>query len=117
MKENGEHKVDVNVKKAEESSMVKLIKPLKLADGRVFEELDVDVDKLTMGDLHNLEMEYAAVFPTATPTNGIFMTDAKYHALLVARINGIIYDNMKNLGARDTFNLSNRIGRFLVLPA
>jgi hypothetical protein len=111
--ENGETKV----KKIAESTMVPLFRPLKLPDGRVFEELDVDVDKLNMGDLHNLEMEYAAVFPTATPTNGIFMTDAKYQALMIARINGVIYDSLKGLGAKDTWNLSNRIGRFLTVPA
>ena len=102
--------------KTPESTMVKLFKPLKLPDGRVFEELDIDVDKLNMGDLHNLEMEYAAVFPTATPTNGIFMTDAKYQALIIARINGVIYDQLKGLGVKDSWNLTNRIGRFLAVP-
>jgi hypothetical protein len=97
----------------EKDTKVKLKIPLKLPDGRIFEELDIDIDKLTMGDLHNLEMEYAAVFPGATPTNGIYMTDSKYQALVLARINGLVYDNLKSLNARDTFKASNRLGRFL----
>src|ERR1700757_641658 len=96
---------------------VKLKKPLKLPDGKVIEELDVDIDKLTMGDLHNLEIEYAALFPNATPTNGIYMTDAKYQSLVIARINGIVYDNLRGLGARDTFTVANRMGRFLAETA
>jgi hypothetical protein len=92
---------------------VKLRTPLKTPDGRVFEELDVDLDKLTLGDLHNLEMEYAALFPGITPTNGVFMTDSKYQSLVIARINGLIYDQLRALGVRDAFNVSNRMGRFL----
>jgi hypothetical protein len=114
--ENGETKA-VAASAAEVSTMVPLFKPLRLPDGRVFEEMDINVDKLNLGDLHNLEMEYAAVFPGAMPTNGIYMTDTKYQALLIARINGIIYDNMRGLGVRDSFNLSNRLGRFLNVPA
>jgi hypothetical protein len=108
--ENGEPEAKV---KAELSTKVKLKNPLRLPDGRVLEELDVDIDKLNMGDLHNLEMEYAAIFPNATPTNVIYMTDAKYQALVIARINGVIYDNLRSISARDTFTVANRMGRFL----
>jgi hypothetical protein len=96
---------------------IKLKTPLKLPDGRVMEELDVNIDKLTMGDLHNLELEYAALFPNITPTNGIYMTDAKYQSLIIARINGVVYDNLRGLSARDTFNVANRMGRFLAETA
>lgn len=94
-------------------TVVKLKKPLTLPDGRIFEELSVDLDKLTLGDLHSLEVEYAALFPGISPTNGVFMTDSKYQALVIARVNGIIYDQLRPLGARDSFNVSNRMGRFL----
>jgi hypothetical protein len=100
-------------KNGEKEILVKLNVPLKLPDGRILEELSVDIDKLNMGDLHNLEMEYAAIFPGATPTNGVYMTDSKYQSLVLARINGIVYDNLRSLGAKDTFKVSNRLGRFL----
>jgi hypothetical protein len=98
-------------------TMVKLKKPLKLPDGRVIEALDVDVDKLTLGDLHNLEMEFAALFPGISPTNGVFITDSKYQSLMIARINGLIYDNLRAVAAKDSFNVSNRMGRFLAETA
>lgn len=105
------------VKAAAADTLVKLKKPLTLPDGRVLETLDVDVSKLSLGDLHNLEMEYGAIFPGATPTNGIYMTDSKYMSLVVSRINGIIYDNMVGLNAVDAFNVSNRLARFLAESA
>jgi hypothetical protein len=101
----------------EKDTTVKLNKPLKLPDGREFAELNVDIDKLTLGDLHNLEMEYGALFPNTTPTNGIYMTDSKYQSLVIARINGIVYDNLRQLSARDAFNVTNRMGRFLAETA
>jgi len=102
------------VKKPEDvSPVVKLKHPLKLPDGKVFEELSVDLDKLTLGDLHTLEVEYAALFPGISPTNGVFMTDSKYQALVIARVNGIVYDHLRALGARDAFNVAGRMGRFL----
>jgi hypothetical protein len=110
MEKNGEPKAEV---KEELSTKVKLKTPLKMPDGKVLDELDVDIDKLTMGDLHRLEMEYAAIFPNVTPTNGIYMTDSKYQALVIARINGLVYDNLARLSARDTFQVANRMGRFL----
>jgi hypothetical protein len=100
-------------KNGEQEIKVKLKVPLKLPDGRIFDVLDVDIDKLSMGDLHNLEMEYDTLFPNMRPTNGVFMTDSKYQALVIARINGLVYDNLRTLSARDTFNVTNRLGRFL----
>jgi len=107
MEQNGE------IKKEDLDTKVKLKNALRLPDGKVFDELDVNVDKLTLGDLHSLEIEYAALFPGVSPTNGIFMTDSKYQSLVIARINGIVYDNLRALGARDAFNVANRMGRFL----
>ena len=98
-------------------TVIKLKKPFQLPDGKTLESLDVDLSKLNLGDLHNLEMEYAALFPGVTPTNGIFMTDSKYQSLVLARINGIIYDNIRGLNAIDAFNVSNRMARFLAESA
>jgi hypothetical protein len=102
----------MNEQNGESETLVKLKKPLQV-EGRAVEGLDIDVSKLTLGDLHNLEMEYAALFPGTTPTNGIYMTDSKYQSLVIARINGIVYDNLRGLNAVDAFNVSNRLGRFL----
>jgi hypothetical protein len=62
-------------------------------------------------------MEYAALFPDVRPTNGIYMTDSKYMALIVARINGIVYDNIRGLNAIDAFKVSNRVASFLTESA
>lgn len=104
-------------KNGESNTLVKLKKPLQLPDGRAIESIDVDVSKLNLGDLHNLEMEFNALFPGTTPTNGIYMTDSKYQSLVIARINGIVYDNIRGLNAVDAFNVSNRMGRFLAESA
>lgn len=101
------------MKNGNKEFMVRLSTPLILPSGEVKEELSVDMDELSWADLHSLEIEYGALFPTATPTNGIYFTDTKYQAMVIARINGMIYDNIVKLKARDAFNLSNRLGRFL----
>jgi hypothetical protein len=106
----------MNEQNGESETLVKLKKPLQV-EGRAVEGLDIDVSKLTLGDLHNLEMEYAALFPGVTPTNGIYMTDSKYQSLVIARINGIVYDNLRGLNAVDAFKVSNRMGRFLAESA
>jgi hypothetical protein len=62
-------------------------------------------------------MEYAALFPGINPTNGIFMIDSKYQSLIVSRLNGIVYDNIRGLSALDAFNVSNRMARFLTEAA
>lgn len=95
---------------------VKLLRPLKTIEGQM-ETISIDIDQLTMESLHNLEAEYQALWPNTMPTNGIYLTDTKYQSLMIARINGITYDILKQLGARDTFNISNRLGRFLIVPA
>lgn len=100
-----------------EATLVKLKKPLQMPDGRTLESLDVDVSKLNLGDLHNLEMEYSALFPGVSPTNGIYMTDAKYQSLIIARVNGMVYDNIRGLNAIDAFNVANRMARFLAESA
>lgn len=107
----------MNEQNGESDTIVKLKKPLPLPDGRLLEKMDVDLTKLNLGDLHNLEMEYAALFPGTSPTNGIFMTDSKYQALVIARINNIVYDNIRGLNAVDAFNVSNRMARFLAESA
>jgi hypothetical protein len=107
----------MNELNGESETLIKLKKPLPMPDGRVIEELNVDISKLNLGDLHNLEMEYTALFPGVGPTNGIYMTDSKYLALIVARINGIVYDNIRGLNAVDAFKVSNRVARFLAESA
>lgn len=97
----------------DKDTIVKLRKPLTLPSGEIKTELSVDVDQLDWQALHNLEMEYNALFPGTAPTNGIFFTDTKYQAMMIARINGMIYDQIVKISARDALNLSNRLGRFL----
>ena len=101
----------------ESVTLIKLKKPLQMPDGRTVEALDIDLTKLELGDLHNLEMEFASLFPNTAPTNGIFMTNSKYQALVIARINGMVYDNLRRLNAVDAFNVSNRMARFLAESA
>lgn len=95
-------------------SVVKLRKPISFPDGKTIESISIDVDKLSWQDLHNLEMEYAAVFPNQVPTNGIYVTDTKYQALMIARLNGLIYDQMApQIRGRDAITLTQRLGLFL----
>lgn len=101
----------------EKETKVKLIHPLTLTDGTQLTELSIDVDELDMDALHNIELEYAALYPSAMPTNGIYITDTKYQALMLARVNKLPYDVLKRLKARDTLNVNMRMSRFLTIPS
>lgn len=107
---NGEEKVD---------PIVKLRKPLNRLTGEPLTELTVDIDGagLDAEALHNIEAEYAAVFPNITPTNGIYMTDSKYQLMCVGRANKLRYEEISKLGARDTITVTMRFSRFLAEPA
>jgi hypothetical protein len=94
----------------------KLRKALTLNDGKVVNELSLDVDKLTMSDFHSLEMEYSMIWPGSSPTNGIFMTDQKYQAMMIARINGMNYDQLARVRGVDAVMLYREFSSFLANP-
>jgi len=100
-----------------EKAVYKLQKPWSLPDGRSLEEVSIDIDKLNSGDMDSLELEYAAIFQGANPANGIFLTDSKYQMMIIARINGTVYDNTRSIGARDRLLMLREFMRFLALPA
>jgi hypothetical protein len=120
--ENGETKTEVVAAPAVASVVGKLDKPYQLRkaitlnDGRVVSELSLDVDKLDMSDFHSLEMEYGAIWPGASPTNGIFMTDQKYQAMMIARINGMNYDQVSKVRGVDAVMLYREFSSFLANP-
>jgi hypothetical protein len=97
--------------------IVKLRRPINRMSGEPLTELTVDIDELDAEALHNIEAEYVALFPSLSPTNGIYMTDSKYQLMVIGRANKLRYEEISKLHARDTVNVTMRFSRFLAEPA
>jgi hypothetical protein len=102
---------------ARERGMVRLTHPISVNGMRV-EELSVNIQSppsgFTWGTLHELELEYPAVFPDY-PVPVVYIGDAKYRAMIIARLNGLHYDDLKLLSPFDGLMLDNELGRFLTV--
>jgi len=103
--------------KKEEVKIVKLSHPINRMTGETVTELSIDPEEIDAEILHNIELEYAAVFPNVSPTNGIFITDSKYQLMLIGRINKMRYEEISKVKAKDALQLTLRLNRFLAVPA
>jgi hypothetical protein len=103
-------------KSGREAGRVRLSRPINI-NGKVVKELFVDVKNpppgFDWGTLHQLELEYPAVFPDY-PVPNVFIGDAKYRAMIIARLNGLHYDDLKGISPFDGLTLDNELGRFLM---
>lgn len=92
------------------NGLYKLSPPLKLANGKIIEQLDLDLDKLKGKGIKAVAAQFRQVVKefTAVP-----WADERYQLIAVARLNGIIYEDLDELGGKDTvFVMRNALDFF-----
>lgn len=98
------------------SHIKKLLEPINSA-GRTITELNLDFQKLKLKGLKAVAAQFRLVVPQDTLTDGeraIPWVRDEYQMMCVARLNGIIYEDLDNLCTSDALEVEAKARSFFL---